>query len=294
MNYTQRWILAIRPKTLPAAIGPVLMGWGLAATLERFNLGAALAALFGAVMIQVGTNLVNDVVDYSKGTDTDTRLGPVRVTQSGLLSPRQVWIGALTSFSLAILAGIYLTWIAGVVVVIIGLASILAGVTYTAGPYPLAYIGIADLFVMVFFGFVAVCGTVFVVSGEVPEAAWWAGAAIGALAVNILGVNNIRDIASDRQAKRRNIPVVFGRKIAEMEYGLMLAVAFSVPVVLVARHLTSWTVMFVFLSLPQGIKLFKTLRSGMEGQPLNLVLGQTAQMVFRYSVLFTFGLVLSL
>lgn len=294
MTFRQRWMLAIRPKTLPAAVGPVLMGCGLAATLEKFNWGAALAALFGAVMIQIGTNLVNDVVDYSKGADTDERLGPVRATQSGLLSPRQVWTGAALSFGLAVLAGIFLTWVAGWPVVAIGLASILAGVAYSAGPYPLASIGLGDLFVMVFFGFMAVCGTVFVVSGEVPEAAWWAGAAVGALAVNILGVNNIRDIKADRQANRRNIPVVFGRKAAEIEFGLMLVLAFIVPVLLVARHLTSWTVLFVFLSFPLGVKLLNRLRSGLEGLPLNPILGETAQLVFWYSVLFAFGMFLSL
>jgi 1,4-dihydroxy-2-naphthoate octaprenyltransferase len=194
---------------------------------------------------------------------------------------------------LAVLAGVYLTWIAGWPVIVIGLASLLAGAAYTAGPLPLAYNGLGDLFVMIFFGFVAVVGTVFVVSGQVPQAAWWVGAAVGALTVNILVVNNIRDIETDRRARRRNIPVVFGRKIAEWEYALMLGLAFTVPLLLLIRGLSSWPVLLVFLTLPQGVKLLNTLRSGLEGPPLNRVLGQTAQLLFWYSLLLAAGLFLS-
>lgn len=288
----QIWMLAIRPKTLPAAAAPVLLGWALAYAAGKFALLAALAALFGALMIQIGTNLVNDVVDFYKGADTEARLGPTRVTHTGLLTARQVWGGVAVSFGLAALAGVYLTVAAGWPVIVIGLASLLAGAAYTAGPFPLAYNGLGDLFVMIFFGFAAVCGTVYVTAGFVPESAWWAALAAGALTVNILVVNNIRDIETDRQADRRNIPVVFGRRAAEIEYALMLALAYIVPLVLWGRGLASAWVLLAFLSLPQGGKLMKMLLDGLEGPPLNRTLGQTAQLLLRYCVLLAVGLVL--
>jgi 1,4-dihydroxy-2-naphthoate octaprenyltransferase len=190
-----------------------------------------------------------------------------------------------------VLAGVYLTAVAGWPVVVIGLTSILAGVLYTAGPYPLAYIGLGDIFVMVFFGFVAVGGTVFVVSGELPESVWWLSAAVGALTVNILVVNNIRDIEADRKAGRKNIPVLWGRAAAETEYTLMLLLAYAAPVLLVIQQIISPWALLVLLSLPQAVKLIKILRSGLVGLPLNSVLGQTAQLLFRYCVLLAVGLV---
>ncbi len=297
LTMRQRWLLAIRPKTLTAAVAPVLLGWGVAASATvavsgatRFHWGAALAALFGSIMIQIATNLVNDVVDYAKGTDTEDRLGPTRVTQTGLLTTRQVWGGVFVSFGLAALSGVYLTVVAGWPVLVIGVASILAGIAYTAGPYPLAYIGWGDVFVMIFFGFVAVGGTVFVITGALPAKAWWAAAAAGALTVNILVVNNIRDIDTDRQAGRTNIPVRFGRQAAEWEYALMLLVAYAAPVVLVLRDLASPFALLAFLTLPQGIKLLQILRGGLAGPPLNPVLGQTAQLLLRFCVLLGLGL----
>lgn len=288
----QRWLLAIRPKTLPAAAAGVVAGCGVAATLDQFRWGAALAALLGALLIQVGANLVNDVADFYRGADTEARLGPTRVTHTGLLSVSQVWAGVGLVFGLAALAGVYLTWLAGWPVIIIGLASILAAVAYTTGPYPLAYIGLGDLFVMLFFGFVAVCGTVFVVAGQVPHSAWWVALAVGALTVNILVVNNIRDMETDRQAGRSNIPLRFGRKAAEWEFGLMLALAFLVPPLLVIGELASGWVLLVILSLPLGLKLWNTLLSGVEGPPLNDTLAQTAQMLLLYCTLLAAGLLL--
>lgn len=286
------WWLAIRPKTLTAALSPVLVGWGLAAQSDQFHWGAAGAALFGAIMIQIGTNLVNDVVDFAKGADTEERLGPTRVTQSGLMTKNQVWWGVWVSFGLAVLAGLYLTYVAGWPVVVIGLASILAGILYTAGPISLAYIGLGDLFVMIFFGFVAVGGTVFVVSGDLSSSVWWLSAAVGALTVNILVINNIRDIEADRKAGRKNIPIIWGRSAAEFEYTIMILLAYMAPVILVARQDVSVWALLVFLSLPQAIKLNKILRSGLEGPPLNPILGQTAQLLFKYCILLALGLAL--
>jgi 1,4-dihydroxy-2-naphthoate octaprenyltransferase len=294
ISLTQKWLLAIRPKTLPAAVAPVVLGWGIATTTGSFRWGAGLAALFGSVMIQIGTNLVNDVVDFSKGADTKERTGPTRVTQTGLLTSRQVWTGVLATFGLAGLAGLYLTLRSGWPVAVLGVAAVLAGTAYTAGPFPLAYIGLGDLFVFIFFGLGAVCGTVFVTSGSLPESAWWAGAAAGALIVNILVVNNIRDIDTDRAAGRKNIPVMFGRGTAEWEFAMMLVLAFAVPPILICKGFASPWVMLSYLSLPQGARLWSALRSGLKGPPLNPILGQTAQMALRYCVLFAAGLLFKL
>jgi 1,4-dihydroxy-2-naphthoate octaprenyltransferase len=289
-----KWWLAIRPKTLNAAVAPVVLGWGIAATTGVLCWCPGLAALFGSVMIQIGTNLVNDVVDFSKGADTGERTGPTRVTQTGLLTSRQVWAGVLVTFGLAALAGLYLTLTTGWPVAALGLAAVLAGIAYTAGPFPLAYIGLGDFFVFIFFGFGAVCGTVFVTAGSLPESAWWGGAAAGALIVNILVVNNIRDIDTDKKAGRRNIPVVFGRRAAEWEYALMLVLAFAVPPILICIGFASPWVMLAYLSLPHGIRLWGTLRSGLKGPPLNPLLGETAQMVLFYCALFAVGLLFPL
>jgi 1,4-dihydroxy-2-naphthoate octaprenyltransferase len=288
------WWLAIRPKTLPAAIAPVLIGAGLASQQTLFRPLALLAALFGAIMIQIGANLVNDVADFAKGADTPARLGPARVTASGFLSARQVWAGVWVSFGLATLAGVYLVWIGGWPVVAIGVTSILAALAYTTGPYPLAYIGIADLFVMIFFGFVAVLGTEYVVSGVPSTAGWGYGAALGALIVNILVVNNIRDIETDRAAGRNNIPVRFGRTAAEWEYSLMLVLAYGIPLVLVGLGLAPIWVLLAWLTSPQAWRLLQTLRGGLAGPGLNPILGQTAQLAFRYALLTTVGFVIAL
>lgn len=288
----QRWSLAVRPKTLAAAVAPVVLGGGIAFTTGSFRWSAWLAALFGAVMIQIGTNLVNDVVDFSKGADTAERTGPTRVTESGLLTEKQVWRAVWLSYGLAVLAGVYLTWLAGWPVVVIGLASLLAGIAYTAGPYPLAYVGLGGLFVFVFFGFVAVGGTVYVASGQLPLLAWFGGSAAGALIVNILVVNNIRDIESDRKAGRRNLPVLLGRRAAEVQFLLMLVTAYAVPPILICKSLAGWWSLLPFLTLPQAARLLAVLRAGTHGPALNPILGQTAQLALRFCALLALGLLL--
>jgi len=292
LSLIQRWWLAIRPKTLPAAAAPVLLGWGIAFTTGQVYLAMGLAALISALMIQIGTNLVNDVVDFSRGADTNERTGPMRVTQTGMFSPKQVWGGVSVTFGIAALAGLYLMLNSGWVIAVIGLASILAGIAYTAGPYPLAYIGLGDLFVLIFFGFVAVCGTVYVTSGELPMLAWFGAVSAGALTVNILVVNNIRDIATDRLAGRKNIAIVFGRTAAAWEYALMLVFAYAVPLVVVLKALTTPWVFLTFLTFPQGIKLWSILHGDLSGQALNPILGKTANLLLGYCLLFAVGLVL--
>ncbi|MEJ2336835.1 MAG: 1,4-dihydroxy-2-naphthoate octaprenyltransferase, partial [Gemmatimonadales bacterium] len=194
------WVLAARLPTLPAAVAPVAVGTACAFSVDRFRAGPAVAALIGALAIQVGTNFANDLFDYLKGADNESRLGPPRAVQLGLIRPSGMRRGMIGAFGVATLAGLYLTWAAGPVVVLIGIASIIAAIAYTAGPFPLGYNGLGDLFVLVFFGFVAVCGTAYVQAGYVPAVAWWSALAMGALATAILVVNNLRDLETDAGA----------------------------------------------------------------------------------------------
>lgn len=293
-NIVQVWWLAIRPKTLPAAVAPVLLGAGVALTRETFLWPAFFAAMAGAVLFQIAANLINDVADFERGTDTEDRLGPERVTQQGMLSSRQVWTGVWVVFGLAALAGAYLIRVGGWPILVIGLASMLGALVYTVGPYPLAYIGLGDVFVMIFFGFVAVLGTEYVIAGETSAAGWWFGAAVGGLIVNILVVNNIRDVETDREAGRKNIPVSFGRGAAEWEYALMLLLAYGAPLGLALAGLAPWLTLLSWLTLPAGYSLWRELRDGLAGPPLNPVLGQTAQLAFRYAALAALGFVLSM
>ena len=200
MPRRSRWLLAARPATLPAAVVPVAVGTACAAALGGARIGPALAALFGALCLQIAANFANDVFDYEKGADTDDRMGPLRAVQAGLIAPQAMRRGLLVAVLAATASGIYLTAHAGAAVVAIGICSIIAAVAYTGGPYPLGYHGLGDLFVLVFFGFVAVCGTVFVQLGSVPGLAWLCAVPVGALATAILVVNNVRDIATDRRA----------------------------------------------------------------------------------------------
>ena len=289
-TFFQRWWLAIRPKTLPAAIAPVILGWSIAYNTGRFNMLAALAALLIALLIQIGTNLVNDVVDFSRGADTDERTGPTRVTQTGLLTARQVWIGVALTFGLAALLGLYLVYIAGLPALILGAASLLAGLAYTAGPFPLAYNGLGDLFVLIFFGYAAVGGTVLVTAGTLPTQTWFGATAAGVLTVNILVVNNVRDIETDRAAGRKNLPVILGRRAAEWQYGLMLVIAYAIPFILICKHLSSYWSLLPLITLPHGIRIWHNLRSGLSGKALNPMLGATAQVLLRYCVLLAIGL----
>ncbi len=286
------WVLAARPKTLLASVTPVLVGSAAAYAAGGYRAGASLAALFGAVMIQIGTNLANDVVDFEKGVDTGDRLGPLRATQAGLLSPSEVRLGAALAFGLAGMAGVYLTWVAGWPVVILGLASILAGAAYTAGPFPLVSLGLGDVFVLIFFGFVAVGGTAYVQAGYVPAAAWPAAVAVGALATVILGINNVRDMETDRRAGRRTVPVLFGRRAGVLELGLLLLVAYLAPPYMAWTGLSAPFVLLPLLSLPGAFRLFRTVASTQEGPALNQALGQSAGLIFYFGALLALGIVL--
>lgn len=285
------WLLASRPQTLTAAVVPVLVGTAVAHALGEFRKGPALAALLGAMLIQIGTNFANDVFDAEKGADTEERLGPTRAVQAGLLSPRAVRAGMIVTFGLAVLAGLYLAATAGWPVVAIGVASILSGIAYTGGPYPLGYHGLGDVFVMGFFGFVAVCGTVFVETGAVPLLAILASIPVGALATCILVVNNLRDRHTDVKAGKRTLAVRLGRGGVLTEYVLLLLASYSVPVALAALHGKPW-LLLPLASLPVAALLFRRILAS-EGRALNPCLASTAKLLLLFGALFSAGLLLS-
>lgn len=284
------WILGARPQTLTAALVPVVVGTAVAQRTGPLRVGALVAALLGAVWIQIGTNLANDVFDYEKGADTHERLGPLRVTQAGLLSPTAVRRGMILSFALAMLCGLYLAWVCGPLIVLIGLLSIASGIAYTGGPYPLGYNGLGDLFVFVFFGLVAVCGTAFVGCGRVPLLALGASLPIGALATAILVVNNVRDYATDVRAGKRTLVVRLGRRFGVGEYLALLAVAYVVPLGLWVAGLAGPLCLLPLVTLPLALPLYRTLATQTEGAILNRTLANTAKLLLLYGVLFAVGL----
>lgn len=286
------WYQAIRPKTLTAAVTPVIVGSAIAMAEGGFHWDVALVASFCAVMIQIGTNLYNDVADFERGTDTADRLGPTRVTQAGWLQPGQVRSGAYISFLLATVGGAYLVAIGGWPVLLIGAISILAGLAYTAGPFPLAYNGFGDLFVIIFFGFVGVCGTVYIHLGWLPGIAWLAALSTGSTITALLVVNNVRDVDTDRAAGRRTIPVLFGRDVGVVEYGLLLGLAYASPLFIVLLDLSNLGVLVTWLSLPYAVWLVRFV-AATRGKELNRALAGTARIVLIHGLLLSIGLVLS-
>lgn len=288
----QIWWMAARPKTLPAAAVPVIVGSAAAFKDGRFQLLPALAALVGALLIQIGANFANDVFDFKKGADTAERLGPTRVTQAGLVKPEQVFVAMWLVFGLATAVGIYLVIIAGWPIVAIGLCSIAAAIAYTGGPFPLGYNGLGDLFVFIFFGLVAVCGTYFVQAGTVGAVAWWAALPIGFLATAILVVNNLRDITTDIVAGKRTVAVRLGERGARGEYALLIGLSYLVPLVMWLTGVASFWVLLTWLSFPLILPLWKIL-GYQQGRILNQVLGGTARLELIYGLLFALGLILS-
>lgn len=289
MKGASAWLLAIRPKTLTAAVAPVLLGTAVASRSGRVAWLPFLATLLGAILLQVASNFANDVFDFEKGADTAERLGPPRAVAMGLLSPRDMKRGLALVIALSLLIGLYLTHVAGPIIVVIGIASLLSAVAYTGGPYPLGYHGLGDVFVFVFFGFVAVCGTVFVHLGRLPGLAWLASLPLGALATNILIANNVRDRLTDRTAGKKTLVVRFGRRFAEVEFALMLAVAYLVPLGLFAAERAGWLALLPLVTLPLGVRNWIQLRQD-EGAALNRTLVHSAQLVFVYGALFSLGL----
>jgi len=286
------WLLAARPKTLTAAIAPVLVGTGLAAHDGQIALGPAIAALVGAVLIQIGTNLANDYYDFVRGGDAADRVGPVRVTQAGLLPPDAVRRAMLLVLAAAMIPGTYLVAVGGWPVVWIGLASIACAVLYTGGPFPLAYHGLGDVFVFAFFGLVAVGGTYWVQARSWPLDALLAGAGLGALSTALLVVNNLRDIETDARAGKRTLAVRLGRAGTRVEYVLLLLVAAAVPIVGVALFQWPAVALAVLLVAPLCAPPLRAVMRASDPRALIPALGATARVVALYGALLTLGLAL--
>jgi 1,4-dihydroxy-2-naphthoate octaprenyltransferase len=287
------WVMAARVRTLPAAVAPVLVGTSLAVGAGTFHPLAFVAALLGAIFIQVGTNLSNDYSDARRGADTEDRLGPVRVTAGGLVPPSQVLLATYISFGLAVLCGAYLVAVAGPELLAVGAASILAGVLYTGGPRPYGYEGLGEVFVFLFFGVVAVVGSYFVQVQELPWEAFVCAVPVGLLASAILVVNNIRDIDTDRRAGKRTLAVRLGRARTRTLYAAMLAGAFlSAPLPWVFGSMTAW--LFVtWLVLPLAAGVLRTVRTRTDGPALNGALARTGLLQLAFCLLYAAGIIAS-
>jgi 1,4-dihydroxy-2-naphthoate octaprenyltransferase len=287
------WLMAARPKTLPAAVAPVLVGTALAATEGTFRPLTFLAALVGALFIQIGTNLSNDYSDARRGADTEDRLGPVRVTAGGLVPPRQVLVATYVAFALAVLCGIYLIATAGWELLLIGIASILAGVLYTGGPRPYGYEGLGEVFVFLFFGVAAVAGSYFAQTEQWVWEAFALSVPVGLLAASLLVVNNVRDLETDRRAGKRTLAVRLGRERTRALYASMVALAFlTVLVPWLAGSLDAW-VLLSWLVAPVAARLIATVRGHADGPTLNRALAGTAMMELLFCLLLAAGILLS-
>jgi 1,4-dihydroxy-2-naphthoate octaprenyltransferase len=285
--------MAARLRTLPAAVAPVLVGTALAGFGHVFHPLRFLAALLGAVFIQVGTNLSNDYSDARRGADTEDRLGTVRVTAGGLVPPSQVLLATYASFGLAVLFGVYLIAVAGWQLLLVGAASILAGVLYTGGPRPYGYEGLGEVFVFLFFGIVAVAGSFFVQVKALHWEAFALAVPVGLLAAAILVVNNVRDIDTDRRAAKRTLAVRMGRDRSRGLYAAMVYLAYVLaPVTWLFGPLHAW-VLLCWLTLPLAARVVRTVRSHADGPTLNQALAQTGMLQLGFCVLLSAGLLLS-
>ena len=285
-------MLAIRPRTLPAAAAGVVIGSALAWRDGFFRLDAALACLLTALLLQIGSNLANDVFDFERGTDTAERSGPVRVTQAGLLTPSQVKIGTVVVFGLAALFGLYLAWLGGWPIILIGIAAILSAIAYTGGPFPLGYYGLGDVFVFIFFGLASVAGTYYVQAGFVSAAAWWMTVPPGLIITAILVVNNLRDLENDLKAGKRTLAVILGERAAKTQYLMCIVVAYLVLLLAVAAGAIPPLSLLTWASLPVAIRTTRLVLT-QHGRPLNAALAGTGQTALVFSILFWIGLAFS-
>ncbi len=283
------WLAATRPRTLPAAVAPVLVGTALAWRDGKFDGAAAGLCLVFALLVQVGTNFANDYYDFIKGADTAARVGPRRAVASGLIAPVTMKRAMGAVFAAAFLSGLGLIAWGGPWLLGIGLASILCGFAYTGGPFPLGYHGLGDVFVFVFFGLVAVCTTYFVQAGQVTSAAWLAAVPMGLLAANILVVNNYRDAETDAVAGKRTLVVRFGRGFARTQFGLSLLIALVVPLIFFADQPLIWSLLPLAVT-PMAWRHFRRLSEKKTPSELIALLGDTGKLLSIYALLFALGL----
>ncbi|WP_227355326.1 1,4-dihydroxy-2-naphthoate polyprenyltransferase [Haladaptatus salinisoli] len=306
ISRTEAWLMAARPHTLPAAAAPVIVGVGLAVHEGLFAPLPALAAFVGAALIQVGTNFANDYYDAVKGVDTDERTGFTRVTQSGLIPPDEVKRAMYSTFLLAVLVGVYLVYVGGLPILVVGLVSVASGIAYAGGPYPLGSHGLGDLFVFVFFGVVAVMGTFYVQAaallaaplslgvpaGTVTQQAFLASLPVAAISTNILVVNNVRDLETDREAGKRTLAVLVGYRASRAEYVGMLALSYLVPAYFWASGAFGAVVLLPLLTVPYAATVAGTVLTETSGEALNPALERTGKLLAVHSLLFALGMVL--
>lgn len=290
-NKINYWILASRPKTLPAAVVPVMVGSALAINQGKFYPLYSVIALICSLLIQVGTNFTNDLYDHLKGADTEKRKGPLRVLSAGLISVNEMRNAIILVFSLTFVLGLYLVYVTDWKILVIGIFSIIAGLAYTAGPYPLAYHGLGDLFVFLFFGIVGTMGTYYLHHQDFTIISLLVSLPVGALITNILIVNNYRDIEEDKEAGKNTLAVILGRQFSRYEYIFFLLLSFFVPFILYFEFHFNTTIFLPYLTLPFAIILVKMIYN-YQGQQLNQTLEVSAKYSALYGLLFSAGLII--
>ena len=285
------WISAARPRTLPAAVAPVMVGSALAAHDHRFDANAAGLCLAFSLLVQVGTNFANDYYDFAHGADTAARVGPIRAVASGLVAPQTMRRAMAAVFAGAFVVGLGLIHWGGPWMLAVGASSILCGLAYTGGPWPLGYHGLGDLFVFLFFGLVAVSFTYFVQAGRITAPAVLAGSAVGLLGANILLVNNYRDLETDRTAQKRTLVVRFGRGFARVQFAASLAIALAIPALLAAEGLGPWCLL-PLLTAPLAWSHVRRLKAGTTPSDYVSLLGATGRYIAVYSALLAAGILI--
>lgn len=290
LSRPRAWLLAIRPPTLPAAVGPVLVGLGVALSQGAWRPVVAAATLVAALLLQIAANLANDLFDFRAGADAGDRLGPPRAAALGLLSERELAAGIAVVLGLAGLTGLYLVGVGGVPILVVGLLAMASALAYTGGPWPYGYHGLGELFVFTFFGLVAVVGTTYLQTDRLEPLAVAAAVPVGLLVTGILVVNNLRDISTDRRAGKRTLAVLLGRRATVAEYALLLGSAYLVPIVLVVAGWASIAALLPLASLPLAVPLLRAVQEDGDPRRLNPALRGTARLSLAFAILFAIGL----
>ncbi len=285
------WILASRPRTLPAAVVPVIVGSSIAIHYGKFHLTAALIALLCSLLIQIGTNFVNDLFDFLHGTDKKDRVGPQRAVVTGIISVAEMKFGIILTFGSSFLLGLFLVYLGGWLILVLGILSILAGIAYTAGPYPLAYNGLGDIAAFIFFGLVGTVGTYYVQAGEVTAMVFWSSVPVGALITNILVVNNYRDREEDRSNGKNTLAVLFGERFTRIQYVFFMIVSYAIVFIVYFTYKHDLIVFLPLLSFPLSIKLIRMIFT-LRGSELNKTLELTAKLSAIYGFLFAAGILI--
>jgi len=285
------WILASRPKTLLAAVVPVMVGSALAISINEFYLPYSIVALLCSILIQIGTNFTNDLYDYLKGSDTLKRKGPRRVLASRIISVKEMRTAIILDFTLTFLLGLYLVYSVGILILWVGLFSIFAGIIYTAGPFPLAYNGLGDLFVFIFFGIIGTMGTFYLHTQEISILAFTVSLPVGFLITNILIVNNYRDLEEDREANKKTLAVIFGREFSRWQYIALIIFSYLTSFSLFFNFNYSYWVFLPFTTIPISVILIKMIYN-LKGEELNKMLELSAKFAGLYGLCLSIGLII--